>query len=248
MHITWFRYHVGHVTKPSTSLTTMSYYPQPSTSYSPPPLQHPIPTHPPAAPPEPPATPGSPSGYMRFTSNPASPGQQYAQTQTSAYGSPQYGQPQWQSFAAVPTGVGAVPVPGTQQHPQAQPGMVPGFSFPTAWGVNDATAQMGVQLGRSAVAAGQDYMEKNVSIFGLVHYLLPDLPAKRFACTVWTTSSPAVYTQASIQRVQSIRTEETSTHTIPMEAQTVDKTCAAFSGSTRRGRPTEVFASSGGLE
>lgn len=33
-----------------------------------------------------------------------------------------------------------------------------------AWGnMNDATAQMGVQFGKSAVAAGQDYVEKNVS-------------------------------------------------------------------------------------
>ncbi|CEL60077.1 Protein transport protein yif1 OS=Schizosaccharomyces pombe (strain 972 / ATCC 24843) GN=hrf1 PE=3 SV=1 [Rhizoctonia solani AG-1 IB] len=137
----------------------MSYYPQPSTSYSPPPLQHPIPTHPPTAPPEPPATPESPSGYMRFTSNPASPGQQYAQT--GAYNNPQFAQPQWQSFGAVPAGVGAVPVPGTQPMPPGQPNAMPGFSLPAAWGVNDATAQMGVQLGRSAVAAGQDYMEKN---------------------------------------------------------------------------------------
>jgi hypothetical protein len=29
--------------------------------------------------------------------------------------------------------------------------------------MNDATTQMGVQFGKSAVAAGQDYMEKNVS-------------------------------------------------------------------------------------
>ena len=33
-----------------------------------------------------------------------------------------------------------------------------------AWGgMNDATAQMGVQFGKSAVAAGQEYVEKNVS-------------------------------------------------------------------------------------
>jgi hypothetical protein len=31
-------------------------------------------------------------------------------------------------------------------------------------GMNDATAQMGVQFGKSAVAAGQDFVEKNVSI------------------------------------------------------------------------------------
>ena len=29
--------------------------------------------------------------------------------------------------------------------------------------MNDATTQMGVQFGKSAVAAGQDYVEKNVS-------------------------------------------------------------------------------------
>lgn len=36
------------------------------------------------------------------------------------------------------------------------------------WGqfgvMNDATAQMGVQFGRSAVQAGQDYMNRNVRI------------------------------------------------------------------------------------
>lgn len=31
-------------------------------------------------------------------------------------------------------------------------------------GMNDATAQMGVQFGKSAVAAGQEYVEKNVSV------------------------------------------------------------------------------------
>lgn len=36
--------------------------------------------------------------------------------------------------------------------------------YQAAWpGMNDATAQMGVQFGKSAVAAGQDYVEKNVS-------------------------------------------------------------------------------------
>lgn len=31
-------------------------------------------------------------------------------------------------------------------------------------GMNDATAQMGMQFGKSAVAAGQDYVEKNVRL------------------------------------------------------------------------------------
>ena len=47
-----------------------------------------------------------------------------------------------------------------------------------AWGLNDATAQFGMQLGQSAVAAGQDYMQKNVRprclhlvVFGCSHDL-----------------------------------------------------------------------------
>lgn len=44
----------------------------------------------------------------------------------------------------------------------------PGVNVPnvpvdfSAWGINDATAQFGMQLGQSAVAAGQDYVQKNV--------------------------------------------------------------------------------------
>jgi hypothetical protein len=30
--------------------------------------------------------------------------------------------------------------------------------------MNDATAQMGMQFGKSAISAGQDYVEKNVSL------------------------------------------------------------------------------------
>lgn len=48
---------------------------------------------------------------------------------------------------------------GPHGHAQGQDA----FNF-GAWGnMNDATAQMGVQFGKSAVAAGQDYVEKNVS-------------------------------------------------------------------------------------
>jgi protein transport protein YIF1 len=58
--------------------------------------------------------------------------------------------PQYQTFA------GTVPM-----HPLGP--SVPLVPNLTAWGVNDVTAQMGMQFGRSAVAAGQDYVEKNVS-------------------------------------------------------------------------------------
>ncbi|KAN0082719.1 YIF1 domain containing protein [Tylopilus felleus] len=80
-------------------------------SRSPPPLQHPVPTHP-AFIPEPPSTPGpgpaSPQGYQR------------------------YQQP-------------------AQHH-------IPDFA---AWGMDDTTAHFGMQLGQSAVAAGQEYVQKN---------------------------------------------------------------------------------------
>ncbi len=46
--------------------------PYSSSSHSPPPLQHPAPTHP-AFIPEPPSTPVSPDGYQRFTSSPPQP-------------------------------------------------------------------------------------------------------------------------------------------------------------------------------
>lgn len=109
-----------------------------------PPLHHPQPTHPPYDIPEPPGTP--PAGYMRFqSSSQASYGTPLPsvaplpqQQQQSPYGR---GRQQFQSF--IP------PVP--QQL--------------AAWGVNDATAQMGMQFGRSAVAAGQDYVERNISTY-----------------------------------------------------------------------------------
>jgi hypothetical protein len=40
-----------------------------------------------------------------------------------------------------------------------------------AWGIDGATAQLGMQLGHSAVAAGQEYMQRNVSVFTLLYSL-----------------------------------------------------------------------------
>lgn len=45
-------------------------------------------------------------------------------------------------------------------HGQAPPVAPVDFS---AWGLDNVTAQFGMQLGQSAVAAGQDYVQKNVS-------------------------------------------------------------------------------------
>ncbi|KAJ6551527.1 YIF1-domain-containing protein, partial [Mycena capillaripes] len=115
---------------------------------SPPPLRHPVPSHP-AYIPEPPLTPNSPqAGYQRFSSSPA-PGQHhptYAPAPVPAYTSPfqhQQHQPQ--------------PPQHLHGHSQPPPMMQPQFG---AWGMNDATAQFGMQLGSSAVAAGQDYVQR----------------------------------------------------------------------------------------
>jgi len=46
---------------------------------------------------------------------------------------------------------------------QPQPPQQHGADF-SAWGLDGTTAQFGMQLGHSAVAAGQDYVQKNVRI------------------------------------------------------------------------------------
>ncbi|KAK8850544.1 hypothetical protein IAR55_004462 [Kwoniella newhampshirensis] len=140
-------------------------------SRSPPPLQHPKPTHPAYPPPEPPHTPAqstdsspysqaqriSQDGYIRYSSPPV--GESSANVSGfSAYGpGPQTGVPQGRQ--GYPQNV----TPGLQpQGYQAMGAAGPGGGGFGAWGgMNDATAQMGVQFGKSAVAAGQDYVEKN---------------------------------------------------------------------------------------
>ena len=138
---------------------------------SPPPLQHPVPTHP-AYIPDPPSTPVSPQGYQRFSSSPApgpnqqQPPQQYLSPQFNghvpAYTTPfQHSQPQQQQQQQ------------QQQHhdqhgqfhgQQPQQGRFPQPDF-GAWGMSDPTAQFGLQLGQSAVAAGQDYVQRNFGGF-----------------------------------------------------------------------------------
>lgn len=142
-----------------------------SNNRSPPPLQHPVPTHP-AYIPEPPSTPVSPQGYQRYTSSPgpataANPNQSYAAQpippqphMSSSYMAPQVGHGQYQPLGSM----------GSPPRQQPIHGQVPSHMHPTApvdfsaWGLNDATAQFGMQLGQSAVAAGQDYVSKNVRL------------------------------------------------------------------------------------
>ena len=139
-------------------------------SHSPPPLRHPVPTHP-AYIPEPPPT---PQGYQRFSSSPGPGG-----------GSVPLGGHQHQQYPmpAGPQRVQAYTTPF--QHSQVASGANQGYGHDgggqappqggsyapgpatadfRAWGLDGATAQFGMQLGSSAVAAGQDYVQKNVGV------------------------------------------------------------------------------------
>ncbi|WVR08530.1 hypothetical protein IAU60_005585 [Kwoniella sp. DSM 27419] len=152
-------------------------------SRSPPPLQHPKPTHPAYPPPEPPHTPGastnsspysqaqriSQEGYQRYSSPPVS--DAGASTGLggvnlgSASGFNAYGP----GPAAGQPGARATYAAGTPGAQPAYPGMGNGYG---AWpGMNDATAQMGVQFGKSAVAAGQEYVEKNFTRYLPLHLI-----------------------------------------------------------------------------
>ena len=124
---------------------------QPSSNTSPPPLLHPVPTHPMYIP-EPPPTPGSPHGYQRFVGTSSPPLQQphhqgYANQNVPMYSA---GQPQPTQYGQPP------PMHQSQQGYQQH---VPDFS---AWGIDGATTQLGMQLGHSAVQAGQNYVQQNV--------------------------------------------------------------------------------------
>ncbi|KAF8811279.1 YIF1-domain-containing protein [Phlegmacium glaucopus] len=144
-------------------------------SHSPPPLRHPVPTHP-AYIPDPPA---SPQGYQRYSSSPV-PGQQQQQQQ-------QQHQPHTTSNQSYPTHVPAYtspfqhsqpPIPPQYQqsnmqrqpnmhHVQQQQPMQPSHNPAdfAAWGLDETTAQIGMQLGHSAVAAGQQYVQNNFKTF-----------------------------------------------------------------------------------
>ena len=130
-------------------------------SHSPPPLRHPVPTHP-AYIPDPPSTPSSPQAYQRYSSSPGPSQQQQHQPHIPSYPThvPAYTSP----FNLQPP----LP-PHYQQNMQQQHPIQPSHSPPdfAAWGLDGATAQIGMQLGHSAVAAGQQYVEKNVGILYL---------------------------------------------------------------------------------
>ncbi|KAJ3559945.1 hypothetical protein NM688_g23 [Phlebia brevispora] len=132
----------------------MSYY---TNSRSPPPLQHPVPTHP-AYIPEPPSTPASPQGYQRYTSSPP---QAQGYVQPISVGAPSRGPQPFMQGSQYPP-IGSPPQqPIHGQIPSVPLNPIAPADF-AAWGINDATAQLGMQLGHSAVQAGQDYVQKNL--------------------------------------------------------------------------------------
>lgn len=132
-------------------LTPSMAFQQPGSNTSPPPLLHPVPTHPMYIP-EPPSTPGSPHGYQRFVGTSSPPLQQ-----PNLQGYPNQNVPMYSGRQTQQNQYGQPPpihqsAHGYQQH-------VPDFS---AWGIDGATTQLGMQLGHSAVQAGQNYVQQNV--------------------------------------------------------------------------------------
>lgn len=215
--------------------------PYSSSSHSPPPLQHPVPTHP-AFIPDPPSTPVSPDGYMRFTSSPPQPPPQgqhqqafYAQNLNQrAPGQPfvagQYGSSSgYQQFS----GPGAPP-PHQQQNQQLPTGI-----DLAQWGVNPATAQLGFQLGQSAVAAGQDYMQKNVrQRICLQRQLSNDYISR----SVRRTHSRPSF-EAPFQRVKFICSSKAASRPLPLETQGLEEEQPCF-----RPRTKPMVTSTRGLE
>ena len=178
---------------------------QPGSNTSPPPLLHPVPTHPMYIP-EPPSTPGSPHGYQRFVGTSSPPLQQPHLQGYPNQNAPVYPtrQPQQNQYGQPPPM--HQPTHGYQQH-------VPDFS---AWGIDGATTQFGMQLGQSAVQAGQNYVQQNVCI-SQTHIMHNYVNHARTARWV----NPRVTTEAPLQCIQFICHPQTSSRCISVETQTL---------------------------
>ncbi|KAF9361000.1 hypothetical protein BGX26_006766 [Mortierella sp. AD094] len=136
---------------------------------SPPPLQHPVPTHPPVQMRDPAPT---PSPRMPYAQAQGGQGQPYQQNQ---YRPQQQQQQQGSSFdqqhqQQQPYGGSPrtqfmspqqhlQPQHHQQQQQQQQQHGIPSFPF----NLNDGTTQLGMQFGKSAVMAGQEYVEQNLN-------------------------------------------------------------------------------------
>ncbi|KAF9961499.1 hypothetical protein BGZ70_008273 [Mortierella alpina] len=132
---------------------------------SPPPLQHPVPTHPPVQMRDPVPT---PSPRMNYAQAQGGQGQQPYQQNQYRPQQQQQQQQQRSSFDQQQQPYGGSPrtqymTPQQQQapHPQQQQPQhgIPSFPF----NLNDGTTQLGMQFGKSAVMAGQEYVEQNLN-------------------------------------------------------------------------------------
>jgi hypothetical protein len=88
--------------------------------------------------------------------------------------------------------------------------------------MNDATAQMGVQFGKSAVAAGQDYVEKNVSgslQTSSCHLYPPRVLDGMLTPSAVYSISPFAIDQDLVLSHQLLRVEQAPTGPLPMETQ-----------------------------
>ncbi|KAF9192462.1 hypothetical protein BGZ51_005474 [Haplosporangium sp. Z 767] len=132
---------------------------------SPPPLQHPVPTHPPVQMRDPAPTPSPRMPYaqaqgqqgQQYHQNQYRPQQHQQQQQRSSFDQ-QHQQHQQQPYGGSPRTQYMTPQQPSQQQPQQQHG-IPSFPF----SINDGTTQLGMQFGRSAVMAGQEYVEQNLN-------------------------------------------------------------------------------------
>jgi protein transport protein YIF1 len=173
-----------------------------TSSRSPPPLLHPVPTHPTFIP-EPPSTPASPQGYQRFASSSSPPPHQQQQPQPQSY---------YAQNLNMSTSGGRAPYAShfsPQQQPQLhasqgyQPGHIGGPQVPdfSAWGLDGATTQLGMQLGQSAVQAGQDYVQQNVRFHLRPVWNPPSLLTLRSRVLAARWFNPAFASQTSLQRL-----------------------------------------------
>ncbi|KAF9399471.1 hypothetical protein BGX21_006180 [Mortierella sp. AD011] len=137
---------------------------------SPPPLQHPVPTHPPVQMRDPAPTPSPRMPYAQAQGGQGQPyqqnqyrPQQQQQQQRSSFDQqhqqqqPYGGSPQTQFMSSQQH---FQPQHHQQQQPQQQQQQgIPSFPF----NLNDGTTQLGMQFGKSAVMAGQEYVEQNLN-------------------------------------------------------------------------------------
>ncbi|KAF9903676.1 hypothetical protein EC991_003451 [Linnemannia zychae] len=142
---------------------------------SPPPLQHPVPTHPPVQMRDPAPTPSPRMNYAQAQGQ-----QQYQQNQyrpqqagggaqqRSSFERSSFDQQRGSNYGGSPQNQFMSPqqhhqTPQLQhqhhQQQQQQQSGIPAFPF----NLNEGTTQLGMQFGRSAVTAGQQYVEENLN-------------------------------------------------------------------------------------